>query len=58
MYGSKTALVFSSEEIYIIKIVKSPKGIGLLMKGIRKTVENELKEDLGISRHVGHCIRC
>ena len=59
IYGSKTTLVFSSEEIHdIIKIYKSLKDIGLLMKGIRKTVESELKEDLVISRDVDHCIRC
>ena len=47
IYGSKTTLVFSNEEeIYdILKVVKSLEDAGLLMKGVRETVENELKEE-------------
>ena len=47
IYGSKTTLVFSNEEeIYdFLKVVKSLEDAGLLMKGVRETVENELKEE-------------
>ena len=45
IYGSRTALVFSNEEIDdIIKLVKYLKDAGLLIKGFSEVIENEVKE--------------
>ena len=46
IYGSgTTALITSNEEMeYIMKIVKSPKELGLLIKRISETIKNEAKE--------------
>ena len=44
-FGSGTTPVFSNEELdNIIKIVKSLKDAGLLIKGVNKNVDNEVKE--------------
>ena len=41
-----TTLIISNEEInIIIKIVKSLKGSGLLIKGISVTIQNKVKEE-------------
>ena len=43
-----TTLIISNDEIHdIIKIVKSPEDSGLLIEGITKTVQNEVKEQKG-----------
>ena len=43
-----TTLVMSNDEIEgIIKIVKSLKDSGLLLKGLTETVQNEVKEQRG-----------
>ena len=43
-----TALIISNDEIGdIIKTVKSPDDSGLLLKGVTKTVQNEVKEQKG-----------
>ena len=43
-----TTLVISNDEIEgIIKIVKSLKDSGLLLKGLTETVQNEVKEQRG-----------
>ena len=42
-----TILIISNNEIHIIKIVKSLKDSGLLVKGITETVQNEIKEQKG-----------
>ena len=43
--GSVTTLVFSNEEIDdMIRVVKSLGHAGLLIKRVRETVENEVKE--------------
>ena len=43
-----TTLIISNDEIEdIIKIVKSLEDSSLLLKGVTKTVENELKEQKG-----------
>ena len=49
IYGSgTTALITSNEETeYIMKIVKSPKELGLLIKRISETIKNEAKEQKG-----------
>ena len=46
--SGKTTLIISNEEMgSIMKILKSPKESGLLIKGISETVENEAKEQKG-----------
>ena len=46
--GNATTLVVSNDEIEdIIKIVKSLKDSSLLLKGVTKTVQNEVKEQKG-----------
>ena len=46
--GNATTLVVSNDEIEdIIKIVKSLKDSSLLLKGVTKTVRNEVKEQKG-----------
>ena len=49
IYGSDmTALIISNKEVDdIMKIVKSLKESGLLIKGVSKTVKNEAKEQKG-----------
>ena len=42
--GLGTTVVFSNEEIDIIKIVKSLDDTGLFIKGVSEAVENEVKE--------------
>ena len=42
--GTATITVSSNEMKNIIKIVKSLENSGLLLKGIRETIENEAKE--------------
>ena len=42
--GTATITVSSNEMKSIIKIVKSLENSGLLLKGIRETIENEAKE--------------
>ena len=45
---SLTTLIISNDEIEdIIKIVKSLKDSGLLLKGVTETVQNEVKEQKG-----------
>ena len=40
-----TALIISNEEMNdIMKIIKSPKESGLLIKGVSKTIQNKVKE--------------
>ena len=47
-YGNMTTLILSNDEIGdIIKIVKSLKDSGLLLKGVTETVQNEIKEQKG-----------
>ena len=45
LFGSRiTTLIVSNEEInYIMKIVKSFEKSGLLIKGVNKTIQNEVK---------------
>ena len=44
MFGSGvTTLIILNEEMNIMKIVKSLEGSGLLIKGVRETIKNELK---------------
>ena len=46
--GNMTTLIISNDEIeVIIKIVKSLKDSGLLLKGVTVTVQNEVKEQKG-----------
>ena len=46
--GNMTTLIISNDEIHdIIKILKSLGDSGLLVKGITKTVQNEVKEQKG-----------
>ena len=46
--GNMTTLIISNDEIGdLIKIVKSPKDSGLLLKGVTETVQNEVKEQKG-----------
>ena len=46
--ASHTTLIISNEEMNdILKIVKSLEESGLLIKGIRKTIKNEAKEQKG-----------
>ena len=48
LYGSGTTIVLSNEEIEdIIKLVKSLKDVGLVIKGVSKTTEDEAKEKKG-----------
>ena len=49
MFGSDTTtLIISNKEMHdIIKIVKSLQQWGLLIKGVRKTTENEAKKQKG-----------
>ena len=43
-----TTLIISNNELHdIIKIVKSLKDSGLLLEGVTKTVQNEVKEQKG-----------
>ena len=45
---NNTTLIISNDEIHdIIKIVKSLKDSGLLLKGVTETVQNEVKEQKG-----------
>ena len=45
---NNTTLIISNDEIEdIIKIVKSLEDSGLLLKGVTKTVQNEVKEQKG-----------
>ena len=45
---NNTTLIISNDEIHdIIKIVKSLEDSGLLLKGVRKTIQNEAKEQRG-----------
>ena len=47
-FGNMTTLIISNDEIEdIIKIVKSLEDSGLLLKGVTKTVQNEIKEQKG-----------
>ena len=43
-YGTKTLIISNDEMEDIIKIVKSFEDSGLLSKGVRKTIQNEAKE--------------
>ena len=44
----KTTLIISNDEMNdILKIVKSPKDSGVLLKGVGETVKNEAKEQKG-----------
>ena len=46
--GTVPTLIISNDEIEnIIKIVKSLKDSGLLLKGVRETIQNEDKEQKG-----------
>ena len=46
--SSSTTLTISNDEMEdIIKIVKSVKGSGLLLQGVTKTVQNEVKGQKG-----------
>ena len=46
--SSSTTLTISNDEIEdIIKIVKSVEGSGLLLQGVTKTVQNEVKGQKG-----------
>ena len=47
--GSRsTTLIISNDEIHdIIKIIKSLEDSGLLLKGVTKTVQNQVKEQKG-----------
>ena len=48
MVHNNTTLITSNDEIEdIIKIVKSLEDSGLLLKGVTKTVQNEVKEQKG-----------
>ena len=43
-----TTLIISNDEIKdIIKILKSLENFGLLLKGVTKTVQNEVKQQKG-----------
>ena len=44
---NRTTLIISNGEINIIKIVKSLKDSGSLLKGVTKTVQNEVKQQKG-----------
>ena len=45
--GNTTTLIISNDEINDIKIIKSLEDSGLLLKGVTKTVQNEVKEQKG-----------
>ena len=46
--SGNTTLIISNDEIHdIIKIIKSLEDSGLLLKGVTKTVQNEVKEQKG-----------
>ena len=46
--GTVPTLIISNDEIEnIIKIVKSLKDSGLLLKGVSETIQNEIKEEKG-----------
>ena len=49
MLGSGvTTLIISNDEMnYILKIVKSLENCGLLLKGVSKTIQHEVKEQRG-----------
>ena len=49
MFGSgfTTLIIFNEEMKDIIKIVKSLKDSGLLIKGVSETIKNEAKEQKG-----------
>ena len=42
-----TALIISNDEMEDMKIVKSRKDSGLLLKGVSETIQNEVKEQKG-----------
>ena len=42
-----TTLIISNDEIHDIKIVTSLQNSGLLIEGVTKTVQNEVKEQKG-----------
>ena len=46
-YGTATLIISSEEMNDIIKIVKSLEESGLLIKGVRKSIKNEAKEQKG-----------
>ena len=46
-HNTRTLIISNSEMNDIIKIVKSFKDSGLLLKGVTKTVQNKLKEQKG-----------
>ena len=43
-YGTRTLVISNEEMENIMKIVKSLEEPGLLIKGVRETIENEAKE--------------
>ena len=46
-FGTTTLIISNDEMEEIMKIVKSPEDSGLLSKGVRKTIQNEAKEQKG-----------
>ena len=46
-YGTTTLIISNEEMNDIIKIVKSLEESGLLIKGVRKSIKNEAKEQKG-----------
>ena len=44
---NRTTPIISNDEMNIIKIVKSLKDSGLLLKGVTETVQNEVKQQKG-----------
>ena len=46
-YGTATLIISNEEMNDIIKIVKSLEESGLLIKGVRKSIKNEAKEQKG-----------
>ena len=42
-WSGVTTLIILNEEMNIMKIVKSLEGSGLLIKGVREKIKNELK---------------
>ena len=48
MFGSSTTTsIISNEEMNVMKIVKSLKESGLLIKGVSETIKNEAKQQKG-----------
>ena len=48
LWSGNTTLIIPNDEIHdIIKIVKCLEDFGLLLKGVTKTVQNEVKEQKG-----------